>query len=112
MLSLLLRLLSLQERISSGRSNEALTVYHEGGQLLPAGAGGPGDDAELMDRLACGVKILSGECHLMCSPRCVRLSGCLTPTTAGRILKEWPCGTSNAWGLVKHVEKLGQTGFW
>lgn len=53
-------LLCQQERISSGHGNEGLTVYHEGGHLMP-GQGGVGSDVEMLDRLACGVKILSGK---------------------------------------------------
>jgi hypothetical protein len=49
----------MQENISSGRAQEGLTVYHEGGQLLPASDAG--QQAELLDRLGLGVKLLSGE---------------------------------------------------
>jgi hypothetical protein len=53
-------LVCLQENISSGRAQEGLTVYHEGGQLLPSSDAG--QQAELLDRLGLGVKLLSGEC--------------------------------------------------
>lgn len=49
----------LQENISSGRAQEGLTVYHEGGQLMPSSDAG--QQAELLDRLGLGVKLLSGE---------------------------------------------------
>jgi hypothetical protein len=54
--------LFLQENISSGRAQEGLTVYHEGGQMLPSSDAG--QQAELLDRLGLGVKLLSGEAAL------------------------------------------------
>ena len=47
----------LQENISSGRAQEGLTVYHEGGQLMPSSDAG--QQAELLDRLGLGVKLLA-----------------------------------------------------
>jgi hypothetical protein len=58
-LSHLWYLCCLQENISSGRAQEGLTVYHEGGQMLPSSDAG--QQVELLDRLGLGVKLLSGE---------------------------------------------------
>lgn len=49
----------MQDNISSGRAQEGLVVYHEGGRLLPGSDAG--QQAELLDKLNCAVQIVSGE---------------------------------------------------
>ncbi|WIA37112.1 hypothetical protein OEZ86_014079 [Tetradesmus obliquus] len=54
----------VKENISSGRAQEGLTVYHEGGQLMPSSDAG--QQAELLDRLGLGVKLLSALYQRVC----------------------------------------------
>jgi hypothetical protein len=79
--------LSFQENIASGRAGDGMLMLQQ--QHNPAGAAqSGGDQAELLDRLDCGVKILSGESLVCCNFHfCLRL--CLGGTT--------PCDTMAAY---------------
>jgi hypothetical protein len=50
----------LQDNISSGRASEGMLMLQQQHHPAAAAAVSGGDQAELLDRLDCGVKILSG----------------------------------------------------
>lgn len=51
----------LQENISSGRASEGMLMLQQQHNPGAAAAVNGGDQAELLDKLDCGVKILSGK---------------------------------------------------